>query len=117
LQGADLFCLPSFSENFGLAVLEALQVGTRVLTTNTVPWQFLRDWNAGFIVEPNQEAVGQGLKSFLQRSQWSDGERAALAKRVRQKFGWEMVGPEYLRLYESVIQRPSSGAATMAGGK
>jgi glycosyltransferase involved in cell wall biosynthesis len=27
-QGANLFCLPTHSENFGLAVLEACQVGT-----------------------------------------------------------------------------------------
>jgi glycosyltransferase involved in cell wall biosynthesis len=103
LQGADLFCLPSFSENFGLAVLEALQVGTRVLTTNTVPWQFLSDWNAGFIVEPDTGAVREGLQTFLKNSRWTDEQRAALANRIRQRFGWETVGPEYLKVYESVI--------------
>ena len=104
LQGADLFCLPSFSENFGLAVLEALQVGTRVLTTNTVPWQFLTDWKAGFIVEPNADAVRAGLKSFLGSHGWTDDQRAALAGRVREKFGWETVGPAYLRLYQSALE-------------
>ena len=37
-QGADLFCLPTHSENFGLAVLEACQVGTPALTTTETPW-------------------------------------------------------------------------------
>ena len=112
LQGADLFCLPSFSENFGLAVLEALQAGTRVLTSNTVPWQFLSDWKVGFIVEPNAEAVRTGLKTFLANSTWTDLQRAALADRVRQKFGWETVGPEYLRLYQNAIKghRPTANA-------
>lgn len=36
-QGADLFCLPTHSENFGLAVLEACQVGTPALTTTETP--------------------------------------------------------------------------------
>jgi glycosyltransferase involved in cell wall biosynthesis len=113
LQGADLFCLPSYSENFGLAVLEALQVGTRVLTTNTVPWQFLSDWKAGFIVEPSADAVRMGLKTFLGCSGWTDQQRTSLANRVRQKFGWETVGPEYLRLYQSAIEcrRPTANAA------
>src|ERR1700716_2334280 len=36
---------PGFpSENFGLAILEALQVGTRVLTTNQTPWSAIASW-------------------------------------------------------------------------
>src|SRR5207249_723545 len=37
-QGADLFCLPTHSENFGLAILESCQVGTPALTTRATPW-------------------------------------------------------------------------------
>ena len=105
LQGADLFCLPSFSENFGLAVLEALQVGARVLTTNTGPWEFLREWNAGFVVDPTVEGVRQGLAAFLAEPGWSDTARFRLADRVRQRFGWETIGPEYLQLYQSLLQK------------
>ena len=102
LQGADLFCLPSFSENFGLAVLEALQVGTRVLTTNAGPWEFLPGWNAGLIVQPRADSVQQGLRAFFAWTEWTDQQRLSLAERVRNKFGWETVGPEYLSLYRNL---------------
>jgi glycosyltransferase involved in cell wall biosynthesis len=103
LQGADLFCLPSFSENFGLAVLESLQVGTRVLTTNSGPWEFLRGWKAGFVVEPTALAVQDGLKEFLVSPDWPEAKRARLAAQARERFGWEKLGPEYLKLYRSVL--------------
>ncbi len=103
LQGADLFCLPSFSENFGLAVLEALQVGTRVLTTNTCPWRFLTDWNAGFVVEPNAKAVLHGLEAFWNSRQWTEAQRRHLAERIHENFGWETIGPRYEQLYGSVL--------------
>jgi glycosyltransferase involved in cell wall biosynthesis len=109
LQGADLFCLPSYSENFGLAVLEALQVGTRVLTTTQTPWAAISSWNAGYIVEPAESAIGAVLAENLRSSQrWSLKERASLAEKIHKQFSWDVIGSRYLRLYEDVVKDRSS---------
>ena len=71
-QAADLFCLPSYSENFGFAILESLQVGTRVLTSNETPWSEVPAWNAGWIVEPNEASIREALVKFVARPEWSE---------------------------------------------
>jgi glycosyltransferase involved in cell wall biosynthesis len=101
-QGADLFCLPSFSENFGLAVLEALQVGTRVLTTRQTPWTDVPSGNGGFITDPGETAAGIALEHFFAKPAWSLDQRSQLAERVQERYCWKSVGPAYLRFYESV---------------
>jgi glycosyltransferase involved in cell wall biosynthesis len=109
LQGADLFCLPSYSENFGLAILEALQVGTRVLTTNQTPWSAILSWEAGYIVGPTEEAIASGLLEQLTRA--SPGyleQRDSLAEKVHRKFSWDAIGPCYLRLYAEVAKSRDS---------
>jgi glycosyltransferase involved in cell wall biosynthesis len=109
LQGADLFCLPSYSENFGLAVLEALQVGTRVLTTTQTPWAAISSWNAGYVVEPAESAIGAVLAEDLGSPQrWSLKERASLAEKIHKQFSWDAIGSRYLRLYEDVVKDRSS---------
>lgn len=47
---AELFLLPSHSENFGLVVAEALAAGVPALVTNTTPWQGLATHDAGACV-------------------------------------------------------------------
>lgn len=104
-QGADLFCLPSHSENFGLAILEACQTGTRVLTTPQTPWSLLSDWNAAFLAEPTVTSIKQTLSGFLSSRAWSEDQRTDLARRIRERFDWSAIGPRYIALYENLAQR------------
>jgi glycosyltransferase involved in cell wall biosynthesis len=103
LQGADLLCLPSYSENFGLVVLEALQVGTRVLTTDQTPWAAIPQWNGGFITTPTVEGVRIGLLRFLEIAEWSLAQRRDLAARIHSEYSWDKLSPRYVKLYDDVL--------------
>ncbi len=62
---AQLFVLPSFSENFGNVIAEALSAQLPVLTTTATPWHHLEKYNCGKCVEPNQMDVQLGLAQLL----------------------------------------------------
>jgi len=108
-QAADLFCLPSYSENFGFAILEALQVGTRVLTTDQTPWDMVPSLEAGMIVQPEEGAIRSALVEFLANPEWTNAQRATLASRILKLFSWDAVGPAYLRFYEGIMTNPDEG--------
>ncbi len=101
-QGADLFCLPSYSENFGLAVLEALQVGTPALTTTTTPWAVALGDERGYIAEPTVASVKRQLDRYFAAPPWSAAKRAQLADWAWAKYHWDAVAPSYVELYRSV---------------
>lgn len=98
-QGADLFCLPTFSENFGLAVLDACQVGTPALTTSTTPWiEHLAD-GRGYICEPNEDRIREKIVSIFQLPRWTPDAREQLADWARSTFHWDALAPRYLACY------------------
>ena len=101
-QGADLFCLPTHSENFGLAVLEAYQVGTPVLTTVETPWaQELAD-GRGFICTPRAEEVQRELARFFATERPTPEARAALAEWAWARFHWDALAERYVEFYRSL---------------
>jgi glycosyltransferase involved in cell wall biosynthesis len=53
LELIQLFILPSKSENFGHAILEALSAGIPVITTNTTPFIDLQSKKAGYTISIN----------------------------------------------------------------
>lgn len=104
LQAADVFCLPTHSENFGLAVLEALSVGTPVLTTDKTPWA--ESTLPGLhICAPEAHDVARALlEAIVGSSEWSQIKRSSLSSQVRAKFDWAKIVDSYILAYDEVFK-------------
>lgn len=82
LEGADVFVLPSKSENFGHAIYEALSAGKPVITSHNTPWNGLQEAKAGFNVSPeNNYELSEAICFFAradqnQLTEWSAGAKA-----------------------------------------
>lgn len=104
LQDADLFVLPSYYENFGIAVAEAMAVATPVVISNQVYiWQEIEAAKAGWICECNQEDLTQQLLLAIQdkKGQFERGFNAQ--NLVRQKYAWSAIAKEIIKVYHSLI--------------
>lgn len=103
-QGADLFCLPTHSENFGLAVLEATQVGTRTLTTVDTPWAKELSSGRGMITIPRVEAIRESLTTFFSHPRQAELQRSELSDWAWKRFAWSQLAPQYAEFYSSILR-------------
>jgi glycosyltransferase involved in cell wall biosynthesis len=97
---SDLFVLPSYSENFGIAIAEAMSCGLPVLTTTGTPWNCLKDNQLGWWVEPTAESIGHALEeafSMPENDLKSIGDRAR--KYVNKTFSWNSTAQSLQDLY------------------
>ena len=65
LSSAWLMALPSYSENYGMVVAEALACGTPVLTTTKMPWAEVAATGCGWVIEPEADSVARALHAAI----------------------------------------------------
>jgi glycosyltransferase involved in cell wall biosynthesis len=106
LAEADLFILPTYSENFGMAVAEALAAGLPVITTTGAPWAGLGTRHCGWWTEATVDSIAIALQDACTTDA---GVLAAMGRRGREwmksEFQWEAVGQKMLAAYEEVLSR------------
>lgn len=108
LQGSDLFVLPSFSENFGVAVAEAMAVGLPVILTPDIQISpEVAAAKAGLVVAGEIDSMTKAIAQLLD----SPDLRHQLGKNgkhlVSQRYCWSSIAQNLTSVYESIVERRS----------
>jgi L-malate glycosyltransferase len=116
LQATDLFLLPSQTESFGLAALEAMACGSPVVASRAGGLPEVVDDGVNGILEPvgSVEAMGRRAVELLRDPRRYAAMREAAIGKARE-FSADRIVPMYEQLYEEVLR--GSPAASRADGR
>jgi glycosyltransferase involved in cell wall biosynthesis len=105
LHGCRIFALPSRSEPFGIAVVEAMACGKPVIGTRTggIP-EIIDDGEDGLLVEPdNPDQLAEAILRLLSDASLRERMSARGPSKVRSKFLWEHTASSYERVFERLL--------------
>jgi glycosyltransferase involved in cell wall biosynthesis len=105
LVDADVFVLPSFSENFGLAAVEAMAVGCPVIVGRGVNIASeVEAYGAGWVVATEAETLASAIVKALRNPEARRGAGMAGQHLVADRYDGEAVAREMLKAYEECLQ-------------
>lgn len=108
MASANLFVLPSRSENFALTVAESLMMETPVIATRGAPWSGLVDQKCGWWIEHGVDPLVAALDAAMSLP---EDKRNAMGQRGRawmlRDYSWESVANRMLSVYDDAIAQRS----------
>ena len=103
---ADCLILPSFTENFGGVVVDALGAGRPVIASDKTPWRELEEnpfGKCGWCVPNDPDSLAQAIWEMMAMS---DSERDAMGVKGRSlvvaKYTWTAVSEQMMKVYEEM---------------
>ena len=103
LGNAEVFVLPSYSENFGIVVAEAMAWGRPAIASTGTPWQEVADVSAGWWVKPEEEALADALAEALgTRREELEAMGARGRALVERSYTWALPARSLVEAYSQV---------------
>lgn len=101
---ASVFVLPSYSENFGIALVEALAAGLPCVTTDGVAVsEDIRESGAGLVVEAESKPFCEAMNRLLEDAALRTRFGANARKLATERFSVEAMGATLKKLYEDIL--------------
>jgi glycosyltransferase involved in cell wall biosynthesis len=110
MQQAEVFALPSYTENFGGVVTEAMASGVPVVISDQVNiWPDVLKADAGLVVPCDAEATARALRSVLDDP--ARGRQMGINGRrwVAEHLPWKVVAAQMARAYEETVRSHACG--------
>lgn len=113
-QGSSLFVLPSYSENFGMVIAEAMSCGVPAITTNYTPWKLLNGQERSMGVTPTEktgwcidlshkdlEKAMREAMSMSSQELYDMGQKASFL--IQENFDYRRVARKTKKLYSWIL--------------
>lgn len=97
---ASFFVFPSYSENFGMVVPEAMSHGIPVIATEGTPWKDLNDQKSGWFIDRKELLSTLRLAANMSFTDYfiMSGNASAHAA----KFSWDSIVNNYCEMYKNI---------------
>ncbi|MDJ0673796.1 MAG: hormogonium polysaccharide biosynthesis glycosyltransferase HpsP [Calothrix sp. MO_167.B42] len=104
LQGADIFVLPSYYENFGIAVAEAMVAGIPVVISDGVHiCQQVRDSESGWVGTTDVNDLVKLLTEALENPQERQRRGLRAKAYALQHYSWNAIARQIIAAYQDII--------------
>ncbi|MGC1219869.1 MAG: hormogonium polysaccharide biosynthesis glycosyltransferase HpsP [Phormidesmis sp.] len=104
LSAADVFVLPSYYENFGIAVAEAMAAKIPVVISDQVHiWPVIEDSKSGWVVPTAVEPLIEALKAALADAQERDRRGENAQQCAKENYSWDAIAQRLATEYQRLI--------------
>lgn len=102
-RAADLFVLPTHTENFGIVIAEALAHGVPVITTRGAPWPEIESHRCGWWIDIGEEPLVKAMREAMAMSDEARREMGSRGRQLAQRYEWAGIAQQLHAAYRWLL--------------